>query len=510
MALQIRWKKDGKLASRYWYADFLVAGKRHVVPLGVKIRGTIPESLKSPGDAKFERSRGAAKAKHDKAVEKARETGSTVKILEHIVDIRTEGQSRSLLIERLPNAWAALPRRRKLSTAYLAYGSGTLQKFVEYMTKHHAGTKKLSDVTVKHVKEFMAEQDKGLTSRTWNEKRMILKAAFCHIEPTGDVCRQLTRTLPERAEDAAVHRQPFTKEDINAILEAAKDDNLIRPLIVTAVATAMRRGDCARLKWSGVDMAAGFICVKSTKTNETVEIPIMPILFGELKLAAKRKHGPDDYVFPEAAALYEQNADGLNNRLRQILAKAGFVDQKVIDKVKEDGPGLPVLPAAELRERGIKGIESMQITPHKRERMRAIFAAYVDGANLPEIKERLGFGTGTSSEHLNKLEKHIGAAIIRRRGPVLPETIRGTLHSRHAEGERLKRGSLRGWHAFRTTFITLALSAGMPMELVQRITGHTTVAVVMKHYFRPNRDHFRNALQIAMPQLLTAGNAAGQ
>jgi hypothetical protein len=49
---------------------------------------------------------------------------------------------------------------------------------------------------------------------------------------------------------------------------------------------------------------------------------------------------------------------------------------------------------------------------------------------------------------------------------------------------------------------------GVPLELVQRVTGHRTVAVVMKHYFRPGREDFRQALNVAMPQFLTGGQGA--
>jgi hypothetical protein len=65
--------------------------------------------------------------------------------------------------------------------------------------------------------------------------------------------------------------------------------------------------------------------------------------------------------------------------------------------------------------------------------------------------------------------------------------------------------SVRDWHALRTTFVTLALSAGVPLELVRRVTGHATVEVVLKHYFRPDREQFRAALTGALPGILTGG-----
>jgi hypothetical protein len=55
------------------------------------------------------------------------------------------------------------------------------------------------------------------------------------------------------------------------------------------------------------------------------------------------------------------------------------------------------------------------------------------------------------------------------------------------------------------TWLPLALAAEVPLELVQRVTGYRTVPVVMKHYFRPGRKDFREALLEAMPQILADG-----
>jgi len=46
---------------------------------------------------------------------------------------------------------------------------------------------------------------------------------------------------------------------------------------------------------------------------------------------------------------------------------------------------------------------------------------------------------------------------------------------------------------------------GVPMELGRRVTGHSTMNVVLKYYFRPGRKQFQEVLQRAMPKLLTDG-----
>ncbi|VGO14643.1 hypothetical protein PDESU_03208 [Pontiella desulfatans] len=71
--------------------------------------------------------------------------------------------------------------------------------------------------------------------------------------------------------------------------------------------------------------------------------------------------------------------------------------------------------------------------------------------------------------------------------------------------DRIQNATVKGFHSLRTTWITMALSAGVPMELVRRVTGHSTVEVVLKYYFRPDREAFRNALESSMPGLLTQG-----
>ena len=64
---------------------------------------------------------------------------------------------------------------------------------------------------------------------------------------------------------------------------------------------------------------------------------------------------------------------------------------------------------------------------------------------------------------------------------------------------------MRDFHSFRVTWVTLALTAGVALELVQKVTGHKTTDIVLKHYFQPGREAFRTALNKAMPALLTYG-----
>lgn len=45
----------------------------------------------------------------------------------------------------------------------------------------------------------------------------------------------------------------------------------------------------------------------------------------------------------------------------------------------------------------------------------------------------------------------------------------------------------------------------MAFEIVQKVTGHRTAGIVMKHYFQPGREDFRRTLAGKMPSLLVGG-----
>jgi hypothetical protein len=71
----------------------------------------------------------------------------------------------------------------------------------------------------------------------------------------------------------------------------------------------------------------------------------------------------------------------------------------------------------------------------------------------------------------------------------------------------LKSASRYDFHALRTTFVTLALNAGISVEKLKALTGHSLVETVMRHYYKPRGTDSRAELEAALPDVLT-GNGA--
>lgn len=365
----------------------------------------------------------------------------------------------------------------------------------------------MADVTAAMAEAFMqSEKARGVSGRTYNAVLILLRSSFKMLAQKASLTRNPFSGIITATEDT-IHRQPFTQDELQAILKAADEDPFIRPLIVTGMCTAMRRGDCCLLRWEDVDLKERFVRVKTAKTGETVEIPMFPVLCAELNKLNPQKSG---YIFPDQAKMHLKNSQGISVRVKRVLEMAGFYDKDDDEDKDEDTKvlkdPLPRLPTDELLEQGLRVLAEVPenaMDATKREVIREVFKAYAGGDKLPAIAEKMGISKSTVSLYLHEMERRCGVSVLRARKKRAAKRL-GDLGGARKVG--LRRGSVRDFHSFRVTWITLALAAGVPMELVTRVTGHQSVAVVLKHYFRPGREDFRQAIESAMPKLLMETN----
>jgi integrase len=73
----------------------------------------------------------------------------------------------------------------------------------------------------------------------------------------------------------------LSKEECQALTKEC--DEHLRPIVITALNTGMRRGEILNLKWDNVDLQHGFILLDQTKNGERREIPINGTLRGTLE-----------------------------------------------------------------------------------------------------------------------------------------------------------------------------------------------------------------------------------
>ena len=87
----------------------------------------------------------------------------------------------------------------------------------------------------------------------------------------------------------------LSKDECQALVSAC--DVHLKPIVVTALNTGMRRGEILKLKWENVDLRHGFILLENqmTKNGERREIPINDTLRGVLQALTRRLDVP--YLF---------------------------------------------------------------------------------------------------------------------------------------------------------------------------------------------------------------------
>lgn len=478
-------------SSRWWYGVFVVNGQKTIVNLKVPIAGKRPRKRTMQGDDEFEQSRGRAQEAYERQAKKLQEDRTGEKTLQKLAELKTGREVAFPKLDELAKHWAAIPRRKAPDERYALQCRLRLERFAKFAAEHQKGVTEFIAVKPATAKAYMdAEAARGVAPKTWNDSLKLLRATFKHLHPHLSDGSNPFHGLVTKASET-VNREPFTVEEMKAITETCAGDDFIRPIIVTGMCTAMRRGDCCLLKWAEVDMKAGFLSVETAKTGERVDIPIFPMLAEELS-RAKAKAGNSEFCFPEAARMYQNNPDGITWRVKQVLARA------LESMVPTTDPTLapPTSSPEDVRARVEAYLTSLGKS-YRVPRMRQVFDAYAGGASLEDVIASTGCSRGTVSNYLNELERETGASIVRGH--------RRAVKTDGLQEERengLRRASLHDFHSFRVTWITLALAAGVPLELVQRVTGHRTVAVVLKHYFRPGREDFRQVLVKAMPKML--------
>ena len=303
MPLELRKQRDGRLRED-WYARYEVNGKRYTVNLDVKITGTPPDSgsLLDQGDTEFQMSRAAAQMKLDSIVEEVRSKRTATHLVERIYEGKTGEIIKSVKLTALADEWAKIARRRQVDDRYSRQCKSTLNRFAAFVREQNPKLMEIAQVTRTIALDFMdAEGKRGVTGKTWNDTLKLLRATFKYLLPAGGI-NPFVGTPTKETE--TVFRIPFSPEELAAISEAAKADEFIRPIIIVGICTAMRRGDCCLLEWKDVDLANRFITVKTSKTGQTVSIPIFPMLQDELKAIAKNAGAKrEGYVFPEQAKM---------------------------------------------------------------------------------------------------------------------------------------------------------------------------------------------------------------
>jgi integrase len=138
---------------------------------------------------------------------------------------------------------------------------------------------------------------KGLAVATINKYITIFKMLIAKAEDWNMCSAEVLQKIRKVKQlKGANKRLRFLSQEECQTLIAACDPHL-KPVIVTALNTGMRKGEILNLRWDNVDLKHGIILLDKTKNGERREIPINNTLRGVLQGIPRRLDIP--YVFPD-------------------------------------------------------------------------------------------------------------------------------------------------------------------------------------------------------------------
>ena len=386
--------------SEVFHGEFEFAGTRHRFRLDTKVCGLAPSSLKLPGDAAFERSRGQAEAALAELKKEFTDPRRAATRLSRVHELQAGVTLDKAEVSQLPTYWLEARRTNsKMAERHVQNGIATIARFTAYLGAKHPNARDLRAVDRGIAEGFMSsEENRGISPKTYDNSLGFLLAAFRAAKTKCGLSINPFDEIPKKR-GHSVHRKPYTLAELKRILAAAKTAGNLGAIVVIAICTGMRRENCVRLRWEDVNLAEKELRLFALKTDEPLFIPILlPLL--ELLQETSRE---TEYCFPSAVAAFEQNPDFFDLRLKHFLKGLGFS---------------------------------------------------------------------------------------------MTEPSRSTV-------PRLRKPSVHGYHRFKTSFVTLALNAGIPMEMLQKVVGNTVVDVVMKTYYRPSTESIKDNFSAKLPEFLT-------
>ncbi|KKR11719.1 MAG: site-specific tyrosine recombinase [Candidatus Wolfebacteria bacterium GW2011_GWC2_39_22] len=187
-------------------------------------------------------------------------------------------------------------------------------KYEEYSKINNLGYKKYLS-TIKHLREFFGNRNINditpfliekyrierksfdIANTTVNREINILRKMFS-IAVDNDWIEEnpcLSKQIKPLREKNIKDRFLSAKEETSLFEKCKEEYEYMRPIIVCALNTAIRKSNILGLKWDSVNLKLKYIHLLETKNGKSTKIPINNKLLAELKLLEKNKLS--EYVF---------------------------------------------------------------------------------------------------------------------------------------------------------------------------------------------------------------------
>jgi integrase len=293
----------------------------------------------------------------------------------------------------------------ELAAAYLAYARENKRSWerdersVRALGEVFSG-KRLAEITPAAIERYKAWR-LASTSRhgrhprpaTVNRELACLKHMFNVarkglIELKGGVPTENPVSTVTFLDEQNIRDRVLTSEEFQRMVDSSPD--YLKPILMCAYHTGMRRGEILGLSWDRVDLKAGFIRLKETdtKTSEGRSIPIgreLGEVLQRLPIALKAQGQRAPYVFTRNG----QRIKSIREIFVRVCRDAG-IENFVFHDLRHTA-------TTNLRRAGVDALTAMKITGHK---TMAAFRRYntIDEQDLLAARRRVDTNGSASQQ----------------------------------------------------------------------------------------------------------------
>jgi len=151
------------------------------------------------------------------------------------------------------------------------------------------GRRNLHEITPLDVEKYKKKRVDEVSPATVNRETTCLKHILNKANEWGKIeSNPIASVKLFKVREGRVRY--LEKEEITRLIDACPD--YIKPIVIVALNTGMRKGEIFNLKWNDIDFRKRIIYVLETKNNEVRKIPMNDITFRTLLQVRKNPHSP--------------------------------------------------------------------------------------------------------------------------------------------------------------------------------------------------------------------------
>lgn len=195
-------------------------------------------------------------------------------------------------------------------------------QLINHLVKHFGG-RYLYEITPMIIEKYKVLRRETVAPATVNRELACLKCMFnkaIQWEKTYDNPVRQVKLFKENNQ-----RTRFLEQnEIPKFVESCSEH--LKPIVIVAVFTGMRKSEILNLKWEDIDFKRGIIYLLFTKNNEKREVLMNDIVYKALSSIERHKNSP--YVFLSHTGKPYTN---VRKSFETALKKCGIIDFKFHD-----------------------------------------------------------------------------------------------------------------------------------------------------------------------------------